>query len=50
MDVASLDEAVAAVKGAEVVVPPRETFYGARETFVRDPSGNILGFAQHLAR
>ena len=47
MDVPSLDDAVAAVKGAEVLIPPRETFYGAREIFVRDAAGNVLGFAQH---
>jgi uncharacterized glyoxalase superfamily protein PhnB len=50
LDVGSLDEAVAAVRGAEVVVPERETFYGAREIFVRDASGSVIGFAQHLAR
>jgi len=49
-DVESLDEAIAAVKGAEVLVPERVTFYGAREIFVRDAAGNVLGFAQHLER
>jgi uncharacterized glyoxalase superfamily protein PhnB len=46
-DVESLEEAVAAVAGAEVVVPVRETPYGTREIFVRDASGSVLGFAQH---
>ncbi len=50
MDVPSLDDAVAALAGAEVVVPKRETFYGAREIFVRDPAGNVLGFAEHVAK
>ncbi len=45
MDVASLEEALAATQGLTVVVPERLTFYGSREVFVRDPSGNVLGFA-----
>jgi uncharacterized glyoxalase superfamily protein PhnB len=49
MEVESIEEAVAAVKGAKVVVPERTTFYGAREIFVRDASGNVLGFAQQSA-
>jgi hypothetical protein len=49
-DVASLEDALAAVKGAELLVPERETFYGAREIFVRDAAGNVLGFAQHIKR
>ena len=32
------------------LVPPRETFYGATEIFIRDAAGNVLGFAQHAAR
>ena len=47
MDVTSLEEARAAVAGLEVLVPERETFYGAREIFVRDGAGNVLGFAEH---
>ena len=50
MDVASLREATAAAKGLEVVVPERTTAYGAREIFVRDPVGNVLGFAEHEGR
>ncbi len=46
-EVASLDEAVRAVKGAEVLVPVRDTPYGTKEIFVADPGGNILGFAEH---
>jgi uncharacterized glyoxalase superfamily protein PhnB len=49
-DVSSLDEAIAAVTGAQILVPVRETAYGTREIFVRDESGNVLGFAQHLKR
>ncbi len=49
-DVVSLDEAIAAVEGAEVVVSERETFYGAREVFIRDGAGNVIGFAQQIKR
>ena len=45
-DVDSLDAAVAAIKGAEVLVPRRKTFYGADEIWVRDPGGAIIGFAE----
>lgn len=31
------------------VLPERTTFYGAREIIVRDPAGNVLGFASHEA-
>jgi uncharacterized glyoxalase superfamily protein PhnB len=47
MDVPSLDAALAETKGATVVVQPRKTFYGAREAFLRDPSGNVFGLAEH---
>jgi uncharacterized glyoxalase superfamily protein PhnB len=46
LEVASLDEALVATRGLEVVVPERTTFYGSREIFVRDPAGNVLGFAE----
>lgn len=32
--------------GAEVLVPRRTTFYGSTEIFVREPAGNVVGFAQ----
>ena len=31
----------------EVVVPRRQTFYGADEIGVREPGGNLVMFAQH---
>ncbi len=31
------------------LVPERTTFYGAREIIVRDPAGNLIAFAQHVA-
>jgi catechol 2,3-dioxygenase-like lactoylglutathione lyase family enzyme len=33
-------------KDAEVVVPRRVAPYGSTEIFVRDPAGNVIGFAQ----
>jgi uncharacterized glyoxalase superfamily protein PhnB len=37
----------AAVPAGSVAVPLRTTFYGATEVFVREPGGNVVGFAQH---
>ena len=45
-DVDSLDAAIAAVPGAEVLVPRRRTFYGADEIWVRDPNGAVVGLAE----
>lgn len=45
-DVESLDDAIEAVKGLPVVVARRRASYGADEIFVRDPAGNVLGFAR----
>lgn len=33
-------------KDAKVVVPRRVAPYGSTEIFVRDPAGNLIGFAQ----
>jgi len=43
-DVAAVERAV---KGLEVVVPRRKTFYGADEIGVREPGGNAVIFGQH---
>lgn len=48
LDVGDLDEVVAALGDVEVLVPERTTFYGAREVFVREPGGHVVGFAQHV--
>ena len=34
------------LEGAEVLVKERKTFYGATETVVRAPCGNVITFAQ----
>ena len=46
MDVPSLAEARATFKGAKVLIEERDTPYGARETWVLDPSGTLVGFAE----
>ena len=44
--VTNLDEIIAAVADAPVLVPKRTTFYGATEYSVREPGGNVIGFAE----
>lgn len=44
--VSNLDEIMKALTGVEVVVPKRITFYGATEWSVREPGGNVIGFAE----
>jgi len=46
IDVTNIDEVIAAVSDAPVLVPKRTTFYGATEYTVRDPGGNAVGFAE----
>ena len=33
-------------RGADIIVARRKTFYGATETILRDPAGNVVSFAQ----
>lgn len=46
VEVDSLDQTIAAIQGAEVVIPVRTTFYGAREISVQDPGGHFVTFAE----
>jgi len=46
VEVDSLAQTMAAMKGVEVVMPERTTFYGAREIGYRDPAGHIITFAE----
>lgn len=48
-EIADLDALIRALAGAEVVVPRRTTFYGSEEIWVREPGGNLIGFAQFPA-
>ncbi|MEW5848105.1 MAG: VOC family protein [Myxococcota bacterium] len=45
LDVTGFAELEAALKGVDVVQPKRQTFYGATEIWVREPGGNVVGFA-----
>lgn len=49
IEVDDLESIKAAVKGSEVVMPERTTFYGAREIGIKDPAGHYLTFAQFAA-
>jgi uncharacterized glyoxalase superfamily protein PhnB len=44
--VTGIDEVIAAVAGAPVVVEKRTTFYGATEYSVREPGGSVVGFSE----
>jgi len=46
-DVASLEQAKAALKGATVLVPRRKTFYGATEAWLQLEGGAVLGLSEH---
>jgi uncharacterized glyoxalase superfamily protein PhnB len=49
VEVENLDETIGKLKGVEVVMPVRTTFYGAREIGVKDPAGHFVTFAQMSA-
>lgn len=44
--VTGLDGVIEKLRGAEVVVEKRVTFYGATEYWVREPGGNVIGFSE----
>jgi len=46
VEVEDLGQIIAAIKGTEVVIPMRTTFYGAKEIGVKDPAGHIITLAQ----
>src|SRR5262245_50644742 len=41
-----LDRIEAAIAGAPVVKPRHDTLYGSTELYVKEPGGNVVGFAQ----
>jgi uncharacterized glyoxalase superfamily protein PhnB len=45
LDVEDFADTVQRLEGCDVVVPPRKTFYGADEIWVREPGGHLVGFA-----
>jgi uncharacterized glyoxalase superfamily protein PhnB len=44
--VPDLDPVEQAIAGAPVIKPRHQTFYGSTEIYVREPGGNMIGFAQ----
>ena len=46
VEVDRLEDVIAAMKGANIVLPERTTFYGARELGVKDPAGHVVVFAE----
>lgn len=46
MEVPDIKAAEEAVKGADIVQPIHETFYGAKEIVVREPGGHFVIFSQ----
>jgi uncharacterized glyoxalase superfamily protein PhnB len=46
IEVTNLDDVIGAMKGAEIAVPLRTTFYGMRELGVKDPAGHVITFAE----
>lgn len=46
LEIEDLSAIEAVVSDYELLVPRRKTFYGAEEIFVREPGGNVVGFAQ----
>jgi uncharacterized glyoxalase superfamily protein PhnB len=47
VNVSSIDAIEKLIDPSLIVMPRRETFYGATEIWVREPGGNLVGFAQH---
>jgi hypothetical protein len=50
MEVADMNSVASALKGAEVVQPIHETFYGSKEIVVKKPGGHFVIFAQMPSR
>jgi uncharacterized glyoxalase superfamily protein PhnB len=46
VEVADLQQVLAAMEGVEMAMPVRTTFYGAKEAGFKDPAGHIVIFAQ----
>jgi len=45
---AAIDELIA--RGATLVAPPTDRFWGQRTAYVRDPDGHLIELAQDLRR
>lgn len=49
VEVDKLEPIMDAMKGANIVIPLRTTFYGAKEIGVKDPAGHVIVFAEMAA-
>jgi len=49
VEVDDLEEVNNAMKGANLVLPLRTTFYGAKEIGIKDPAGHMIVFAEMTA-
>jgi uncharacterized glyoxalase superfamily protein PhnB len=49
VEVDNLEETISAIRGTEVVMPVRNTFYGSKEIGIKDPAGHYVTFAQFEA-
>lgn len=45
-DLSAIEAALDGAEDIELLVPRRTTFYGADEIFIREPGGNVVGFAE----
>lgn len=50
VEVDNLEKTIDAVKGTEVVMPKRKTFYGSTEIGIKDPAGHYVTFAEFAAQ
>jgi len=50
LEVDDFESIKAAVKGMEIYMPERTTFYGAKEIGVKDPAGHYVTFAHFEAK
>jgi uncharacterized glyoxalase superfamily protein PhnB len=48
IEVDNFADALKSIQGFEVLVPQRDAFYGMREIYVREPGGQIVGFAARI--
>src|SRR6185369_7079872 len=46
IEVSDIESVAQALKGLDIVVPRRQTFYGMDEIGVREPGGHVVMFAQ----
>ena len=46
IEVSDIESIAQAIRGLEIVVPRRQTFYGMDEIGVREPGGHVVMFAQ----